>query len=998
MSRLIVFCALIGIAALSAITLATAEQESGSSVRVTLSEGTSMAAALSPDGRTIVIDLLGALWTLNRDGGQAARILDDGYDARMPAWSPDGQRIAFQAYRSSTWNIWTIGRDGSDLRQETSSPFDDREPHWSPDGTRLTFSSDRSGNYDIWVLTRATGELRQITTHSANDFMPAWSPDGREIAFVSDRGERGIYATAVDSGTERVVRAETRTAAAPSWSPDGKSITYAAFEGSRSQLVVGAANIADANEDVFPFRAQWLPAGGLLYTADGKIKTRAGAGGRARVIEFSADVSFARPAYTPKRRAFPAQGPQPVRGIMHPAISPDGSQIVFAALGDLWLMPATPGEVTPKRITNDAFVDTDPAWSPDGTGIAYSSDRGGSMDLWIRDLRSGADRKIASRAMSAAWSPDGARLAFLDPESQLQIVEGVSGQVRKAHDRLNEPGRPSWSPDGRAIVMGTLRPYSTRFREGTNQVIRVSVDDPKDVRIFNPLPHKSIGMREDFGPVWSPDGTQMAAIIDGHLATVPVARDGSPIGPPRRLSQEIANTPSWTRDSRRLLYQSTEGFHLVDVVDGTTRSIVPRLSWSAKTTTGTTTVHAGRLFDGRAGGIRENVDIVLDGNRIMRVEPHRADLHQGTVVDAANNTVLPGLIESHAHLSKGYGEPLGRIWLSFGITSVRNPASNAYEGQEDREAIESGVRIGPRVFTTGEPFDGTRIYYPGGTALDGGAQMAAQFARAQKLDFDLIKTYVRLPDLLQKRAIEEAHRLGMHVTSHEIYPAVAYGADGVEHIRGTSRRGFSPKMSELRRSYRDVIDLLTASKMTITPTIGIQGGYQLLSLRDGSWIDDRRLQRLFPSSALDQVRALRKRPADAQDLAQRDAVVSPQERMVAAVVKGGGRVIAGTDSPINPYGLSLLLELEHYVRGGLSPAEAIRAATAVPAEAMGYGAQLGTIEAGKLADLVVVEGNPLANISDIRRTRLTIKDGVVYEVDALLRRDARSQSAGTRYQ
>jgi Tol biopolymer transport system component/imidazolonepropionase-like amidohydrolase len=989
--RLILFVAIAGFAAVTGGAKAPPlhAQTDARAVRLTLTEGTSMAAALSPDGRTIVIDLLGALWTLSSDGGRATRILEDGYDARLPAWSPDGRRIAFQAYRASTWNIWTMNRDGSDLRQETSGPFDDREPHWSPDGARLTFSSDRSGNYDIWLLTRTTGELKQITTQPSNEFMPAWSSDGREIAFVSDRAERGVYAATVDSLAERVVRAEARAAASPSWSPDGKTVAYVAYEGPQSQLIAGSTNIADAGEDVFPFRAQWKNAAELIYTADGKIKSRASAGGATRTIEFSAEVAFTRAPYTIKRRTFPAQGPQPVRGIMHPAISPEGIQIVFSALGDLWIMPAAGSDVTPRRLTNDAFVDTDPAWSPDGTRLAFSTDRDGSMDLWIRDMRSGTDRKLAPRAMSAAWSPDGTRIAYLDPESQLQIVDVASGQVRKAHDRLNEPGRPSWSPDGRAIVMGTLRPYSTRFREGTNQVIRISVDDPKDVRVFNPLPHKSIGMREDFGPAWSPDGTQMAAIIDGHLAAFPVARDGSPTGAPRRLSTEIANTPSWTRDSRRLLYQSTEGFHLVDVVDGTTRTIVPRLTWTAKATTGSITLHAGRLFDGKTSVTRDNVDIVIEGNRITRVEPHRADLHKGNFIDAANDTVLPGLIESHAHLSKGYGESLGRIWLSFGITSVRNPASNAYEGQEDREAIESGVRIGPRVFTTGEPFDGTRIYYPGGTALDGGTQMTAQFARAHKLDFDLIKTYVRLPDLLQKRAIEEAHRLGMPVTSHEVYPAAAYGADGVEHIRGTSRRGYSPKMSELRRSYRDVVDLLAASKMTITPTIGIQGGYQLLSLRDGSWIEDQRLQRLFPSSALDQVRALKKRPADAQDLTQREAIVSPQEKMVAAVVKGGGRVIAGTDSPINPYGLALLLELEHFVRGGMSPAEAIRSATAVPAEAMGYGAQLGTIEAGKLADLVVVEGNPLQNIGDIRRTRLTVKDGVVYEVEKLLRPGAR---------
>jgi imidazolonepropionase-like amidohydrolase len=115
--------------------------------------------------------------------------------------------------------------------------------------------------------------------------------------------------------------------------------------------------------------------------------------------------------------------------------------------------------------------------------------------------------------------------------------------------------------------------------------------------------------------------------------------------------------------------------------------------------------------------------------------------------------------------------------------------------------------------------------------------------------------------------------------------------------------------------------------------------------------------------------------------------------MVADVVKGSGRVIAGTDSPIIPYGLALLMELEHYVRGGLSPADAIRTATVVPAEAMGLGRELGTIEKGKLADLVLVDGNPLSTITDIRRTRSVVKDGVVYEVEALLRGPARRSTS-----
>lgn len=966
-------------------------QPSGRDVRLTLHEGTSMAAAVSPDGRTIAIDLLGALWTLPIEGGVATRILDDGYDARMPAWSPDGRRLAFQAYRSGTWSVWTINVDGSDLRQVTWGPFDDREPHWSADGTRLAFSSDRSGNYDIWVLTLASGELWHATREPSNEFMPAWSPKrdervgGGTLAFVSDRRDApGVYRIVFGADViGEVGEPVSGSVAAPSWSPDGETLAYSVVEGSVSRLVVGGKNIADAAEDVFPFRAQWLSSTELLYTADGKIKRRRAGGGPARTIEFSAGVAFTRRAYTPKRHQFPRPGPQTARGIMHPAVSPDGKQVAFAAVGDLWLA-STGGTPSPQRITNDIFVDTDPVWSPDGSALAFSTDRDGTMDVWVRDMRSGRERKIASRGMSAAWSPDGNRIAFLNPDAELHIVDLISGDTRKVHVRLNEPGRPSWSPDGRAIVVGALKPYSTRFREGTNQVLRVSLEGQPD-RWFDPVPHKSIGMREDFGPVWSPDGTLMAAIIDGHLATFSVARDGSPIGPPRRLSPELANTPSWTGDSRRLLYQTDDRLKLVDIVDGTTHDIRPSVTWAPKTTTGSMTVHAGRLFDGRSATVQPNVDVVIDGNRIVRVEPHRPDLHAGHVVDATNDTVVPGLIESHSHMAKGYGEVLGRIWLAFGITSVRNPATNPFEGQEDREAIESGVRIGPRVFTTGEPFDGTRIYYPGGTSLDGGAQVAEQLARAEKLGFDFVKTYVRLPDFLQKRIIDEAHRMGMPVTSHELYPAVAYGADGVEHIRGTSRRGYSPKVTALMRSYRDVVDLLAASQMTLTPTIGIQGGHQLLTLRDPSWIEDRRIQRLFPAAAWRNARALIERPRTPPDLAARETLVMPQERTVATIVRAGGRVIAGTDSPIIPFGLALLMELEHYVNGGLTPAEAIRTATAVPADAIGLGAELGTIERGKLADLVVIEGNPLADIKELRRTKRVIKDGVVYEVDALLR-------------
>jgi imidazolonepropionase-like amidohydrolase len=374
----------------------------------------------------------------------------------------------------------------------------------------------------------------------------------------------------------------------------------------------------------------------------------------------------------------------------------------------------------------------------------------------------------------------------------------------------------------------------------------------------------------------------------------------------------------------------------------------------------------------------------VEGNRIKSVEPHRAALHTGTVVDASAETVIPGLIDIHTHLTKTYGERLGRIWLSWGITTVRNPASNPFDAVEEKEAVESGRRIGPRTFSTGDPIDGTRIYYPGGTTIDGGTQLNLQLARAERLGYDLMKTYVRLPDLLMKRVVEEAHKRGMPVTSHELYPAVAFGADGVEHIRGTSRRGYSPKQSQLNRTYADVIELLAASGMTITPTVGIQGGLQLQTIRDSSWFADPRMA-LYPPSVVGGARALAAQPHPQADVDQRAALVGPIEKTVARIVHAGGKVTAGTDAPINPYGLSLLMELEQYVSGGLTPLEALRSATTANAAALGMSAELGAVAPGRFADLVMLDGNPLANIRDLRKVRRVMKDGELFTAERLLR-------------
>ncbi len=952
-------------------------------VNLTLHEGTNMAAALSPDGRTLAIDLLGCLWTLPVNGGTATQISDELGDIRQPAWSPDGKQIAFQSYRDGGWHIWTTGPDGNGLKQRTFGPYDHREPHWSPDGTRIALSSDESGNYDIWELTLATGQLRQITNNAANDSMPSYSRDGREIAFVSDRRESpGVWSITVEGQRERLLQQTNGTTNAPSWSPDGK-VLYNVVAGNESRLLLGTETIS-TNEDVFPFRAQWLSPTEFLYTADGKIKRRTIGTATPRTIEFNASVKFDRPNFTPKRRDFNSTATHHVQGIMKPAISPDGKQVAFAALGDLWLMPIG-GK--PARITNDAFIETDPTWSLDGKSLAFVSDRAGSPDIWVRDMQTGRDRRVTdlpNAEFSPAFSPDGTRLAFLNQSGEAYTVNLQSSETQKIHNAAFSPGRPSWSPDSRTVMISVLQPYSSRYREGTSQMLAISLDEQRD-RTFVPVPHRSVGTREGDGPFWSPDGTKMAFVMEGTLWVMPVTSKGEPGGPPRRISNESADSLSWTGDSRQVLYLSMDKLKLASIDDARVREIPVDLSWQPKIPTGRKVVHAGHLFDGKTNTLRNDVDIVVEGNRIRSIEPHRADLHTGETIDASGLTVMPGLIEIHSHLNKDYGEKLGRIWLSYGVTTVRNPAGNPYESTEDRESFESGARIGPRFFTTGYTFDGTRIYYAGSMGLEAGAQIDMELERSRVLGYDLIKTYVRLPDILQKRIVEFAHQNGMPVTSHELYPAVAFGADGVEHIRGTSRRGYSPKVSALNYSYRDVIDLLGQSGMTITPTINIQNGaFALVAARSPQLVDEPRFITLFPPEVVATARTNVQRAVAFTDRPQREAALKPLGDTVLKVTRAGGRVVAGTDAPINPYALSLLVELEHYVDGGLTPFQALQTATINSAEALGAGADLGSIEVGKLADMIAVEGNPLQNIRDARNTRVVLRNGEVFRVSDLI--------------
>jgi Tol biopolymer transport system component len=977
---------------------------------ITVTEGTNVQITVSPDGKTILANIQGLIYSMPSAGGAARQVTQPLQEASNPDWSAKGGLIALQCYAGGTFHIWTMHPDGSGLKQITHGHGDDRDPHISPDGKTIAFSSDRAGveggthevgSYDIWTVDIATGSLKRITSSPEDEWGPAWTPDGASIAFVSGVGIQGAAIKLVDvtSGKESTlvsVKPEAGKVEAPSFSPDGRKLAYVRFNGAGMFLDSAHLEVIPAGggdslyegkaTDTFPFAAVWRTNGELYYTGDGKILKTNLLDGTETSVAFTAPIPAYKPEYTPKKYDFDSTAAHAIKGIYSPALSPDGKTIAFVALNQVYVMPVG-GK--PMAITSDTFYKQGPAWSPDGKWLAYISDRDGIENVYLHEVNASDDShdKRALPSPSAqimpAWSHDGKEIAFQDQTMATMIGDLATGRIRPLAATTFFPGRASFAPSGKLAAIATIKPYSRRYREGTSAIVTIDLATGRQMS-FSPAPFESVTTRTEDGPIYAPSGEEMAFVMDDLLYAMACDSEGHPHGSAYALNNETTDSVTWSGDSKKILYLHNGELRLLDRTTKAIQTIPVDLTFAQVKPVQKILIHAGRFWKGEGSTEQTDVDVLITDNRVTSVTPHSATPPAGVTrtIDASSYMVMPGLWENHAHPDSDngiyYGARMGRLWLAYGITELHGLADNAYRATEHREVYQANLAPGPRLFDTGEAIDGERVYYPMMIPTTSEAQLYRELDRLKALNFDNVKLYVRLPFAWAQKGAAFGHdQMGVQSAGHYLLPEITLGENGMTHISATSRWGWAYSRSQIGRSYEDVRKLMIDSGMwTISTT------FSQIPYRDDPAMATDPRQGIAPPWENKRLRAAVAAAQQGNTMTSLDHL-KDEESTVADVFRHDGLILAGTDSPLDIPATSLHINLRAQVKFGLEPWQALETVTWLPAKAYGLTKDLGTLEPGKLADLIITDGDPLKNIDDVTRVECVMKNGFLWSVSDL---------------
>jgi imidazolonepropionase-like amidohydrolase len=426
-------------------------------------------------------------------------------------------------------------------------------------------------------------------------------------------------------------------------------------------------------------------------------------------------------------------------------------------------------------------------------------------------------------------------------------------------------------------------------------------------------------------------------------------------------------------------------------------------------------LQGGTLIDVRDGTRVSDSTVLIEDERIVGAGQGLEVPSDATLIDADGTWLIPGLVEMHAHTTGEHNalkEKIHHLYLAYGVTTVRDTGGNLTLLRQLREGINNGTKLGPRLFFSGPLLDGaTPVWPPMSIMIETPerARTAVEFLASQGVDF--IKVYNWVPEASLRVVLDTAHALGLRVTGHvprtiTMTRAVQMGMDCLEHIRITGRELLSSDEAEridplpvARRetllwerfeleseAMERLVRLLADSRVFLDPTLLVDSALSL---------DSYRTDTENPANAdvpTDVQAALGggERPA-IFDVSQVNLDVAREgfrkrQRLVGMLNAAGVRLLAGTDCfglGKQLPGLGLQNELVLLVDSGLSPLAALQAATLTAADALGQSDNLGTLESGKLADITVLEADPLVDIRNARRVRQVLTGGKVYHAAEL---------------
>jgi Tol biopolymer transport system component len=981
-------------------------------------EGTWMSLDVAPDGRTIVFDLLGHIYELPAEGGDA-RALTSGRSWNMfPRYSPDGSRILFTSDRTGVEDLWYLERSSGTLTNVTKAESPVYQGSWSRDG-RFVYGSA----YDEWLRIQVFqfglhGSRQQLERTGV--FQPAnhLIDDPARGRLYFEQLDRTLYASGArikfydkETGRSEVLIERPGGAANPALSPDGRWLAYVHRDWQTSELVVhdletgreraiyraldrDRQDYAVYQHGAYPNMA-WYPNGReILVWAGGHIRAVSVADGIARDIPFRARVE----RELDRTVRFPATIPDSVattRSHRWPTRTPGG--ILFEALGDLYL--AGPGGS--RQLTASPEHETSPVSSPDGKTLyyaAWSDDSLGAVySRALADSRPVRLTTVPSEYGALSLSPDGRMLAYLRGSLGLErglrlqdqvdyelIVRGPEGPERKVTD-------VKWTANTAAKFPPTIRFDPARDRllftqfAGDTLLLESIGLDGRGERVLYRFPHA-------VRAVVSPDLRWIAFQEYYRIYLAPFEYVGQVLslsgydkqGTSWRVDENDGTYADWSPDSGTLTWVRGSGFYekpVADIVAGSKSARRTELAMPFRTNRPETVVAltgARVITMDSSRRVLENATVVIRHNRIAALGRGVAIPSGAKVFNLSGRTVMPGIIDVHAHQNPN-PSPLNVIEqrsaellaaLASGVTTMYEVYGNAEKDFWISDQLRRGAMSGPRLFSTGPPMYGSRFFRPKQFRVMNTAEDIRQAVQYNK-DYGAtaLKDYLTPNRRVRAQLVAAARAAGLNV---EVEPGgegqtnltrLIDGATGLAHGMGFTA------------VYDDVVKLFRASAVGITPTV--------LVLLDGPSGESYfyQTERVWENPKL--LRFARKDELLARN---RPTMFWPDDQYAPRLAATMKRLFdAGVSIQLGGHGQQLGLdahwEMELLAQGGFRPMEVLQVATLNGARHQGLDRDLGSLEPGKLADLVVVARNPLENVKFARDVVYVMVNGVLYSGD-----------------